>query len=763
MNKAITDGLVLMPPAFASGLDVWSSENGTPGSVTYDGAANAALVPADQDFGGALELLKQSTTTKLRYMGETPVLPGCYLRVTARVKAVSGNLPGVRIAGWAGNSSFNHVSGVTETGPEVTLTTYGEVVEISAIIATGSRSGVDMAWGSDAVYGHVGLDLTGANGGVVRIDDLIVEDITSAFIREMIDIVDVRDFGAVGDGVTDDHAAIVAAANAANGKTVLIPEGTYYASNHLTFVDHARFEGTMSMPDDKRLALRRDFHMDAYIDAFGNEELAFKKALQAHFYFTDHDMLDMRGRRIELTGPIDVQANTGGLTKLEVRRVLYNGSLSAEANSNWDVETVTSSGTYNTANPRAMTGVSNIANIQIGSIMTGTGVGREVYVRDVNVGAGSLTLSQPLYGPATTQTYTFTRHKYMLDFSGFDKISKFSFAGVEFQLQGHASAVLLPPDGEAIHFRDCPFKRLKYHGISSHGGACQDLQIDRCTFYSDESPLASTARTSVGFNVNANDSKIRNNRFQHLGHTAILNGNGHLIVGNHWFQGDGVTDGPRVGGLIFTYPNVKSVVTGNYIDNNFIEWTNEHDATPDFSSEYSFGGLTITGNIFTCNDVASWFSWLVIKPYGPGHFIQGLSVQGNTFKSLNGFIDRIEQVDNSIASLDFGRTRNVNFVGNTYNGVSDMAINPAVLEFEQTSGATNWSLDVSSYLPFGGWSRTVEAVVVEGKATNNSGDTVWAMPYVTPNHGSNNNLVQLTWPEATKGKVQVTVRMDHPV
>lgn len=93
MNKAITDGLALMPPAFSSGLDVWSSENGTPGSATYDGAGNAAFVPADGDFGGALEIVKQSTTTKLRYMGETPLLPGMYLRITARIKAVSGNLP----------------------------------------------------------------------------------------------------------------------------------------------------------------------------------------------------------------------------------------------------------------------------------------------------------------------------------------------------------------------------------------------------------------------------------------------------------------------------------------------------------------------------------------------------------------------------------------------------------------------------------------------------------------------------------------------
>lgn len=76
MNKAITDGVLLMPPAFENGLDVWSSGDGTPGSDTYDGSLNAAFVPADQDFGGCLELLKTDTVQKLRYMGETPLLPG---------------------------------------------------------------------------------------------------------------------------------------------------------------------------------------------------------------------------------------------------------------------------------------------------------------------------------------------------------------------------------------------------------------------------------------------------------------------------------------------------------------------------------------------------------------------------------------------------------------------------------------------------------------------------------------------------------------
>ena len=200
MNKAITDGVQLMPPAFANGLDVWSSGNGTPGSDTYQGAANAVFVPADQDFGGSLEIQKTDSTQKLRYMGEIPLLPGCYLQIKARVKAVSGNLPNVRIAAWAGGAGGQHVGGVTENGASTTLTSYGEVVEVTAIVGAGLRGGVDMVWGPGALYGHFGLDLTGASGGVVRVDDIEIIDITSAYHRDMMSMVDVRDLAPLATG-----------------------------------------------------------------------------------------------------------------------------------------------------------------------------------------------------------------------------------------------------------------------------------------------------------------------------------------------------------------------------------------------------------------------------------------------------------------------------------------------------------------------------------------------------------------------------------
>ena len=185
--------LDLMPSPFVDGLDQWSSENGTSGSATYNGAANAAFVPSDQDFGGCLELLKTESTQKLRWTGQTPILPGTYLRVTAKVKAMSGTFPSVRVAGYAMDGSNNHVAGLDETAPSVALDTYGEVVTVTGIVAAGNRDGVDMIWGAAPEYGHFGIDLIGPSGGIVRVDDIEIEDVTGTFLRDILDVVDVRD------------------------------------------------------------------------------------------------------------------------------------------------------------------------------------------------------------------------------------------------------------------------------------------------------------------------------------------------------------------------------------------------------------------------------------------------------------------------------------------------------------------------------------------------------------------------------------------
>ncbi len=766
MNKAVTDGLVLMPPPFSGGLGVWSSGDGTPGSPSYDGASNAAFVPADQDFGGCLELLKTQSTQKLRWTGQTPILPGCYLQVRARVKAMSGNLPAVRIAAWAGDAGGSAVSGIPLTGPSVTLASYGAVVTVSAIVGTGSRQGVDMPWGTGPAYGHFGLDLTGPTGGVVRIDDIEIEDVTAFFHRKMMDWEDVRDWGARGDGVADDRAAFMAAnaAAAAVGRTVLVSAGTYHLGDNVTFDVPVRFEGTVTMAADRRLQLTRNFDLPSYARAFGDELAGFRKALQALFNFTDHVTLDLRGRRIELDAPIDVRAAVGSPSGFQIRRTLANGQFNVQAGAGWDTETWTRQANYAAANPTRLTGVSNVAAIPVGAIVQGNGVGREVYVTEKNEGAGTLTLSQPLYGAAGTQVYTFRRFKYVLDFSGFSVLDRFEIVNVEFNCAGEASGVMLAPQGENARFADCVFNKPKDRAVTSIGLACQNLMVDRCQFLSNEMAMRAQDRTSIALNVNANDANIRDNRVQMFAHFAVCNGSGHMFLGNHFFAGDTETNGVRQAGLVLGQTNVKTTINGNYIDNCFIEWTNEFSAEPDFAEpQFSFGGLTITGNIFTVRNVAPWFRWIVIKPHGSGHYIQGLNISGNVFRTVNATIDRVDHVDTSFATLDFGRTRNLVVEGNAFNGISQIIQNPVTIRHNQNTAAATWTVNTAGFLPFGAWARRVQALVFDGPVRDAGSTVLSTRPYTQAEAGAGRDRIEIVWPADARGTVDATIRADNPL
>lgn len=761
MNKAITDGLVLMPPPFSAGLALWSSANGLSGDPSYNGASNAALVTNDQDFAGCLELQKTAATQKLRAFAETPLRPDMYIRVTARVKAVSGNLPGVRIAAWAGNIGGSNVSAVTQVAGTVQLTGYGEVVTLQAIIGSGNRTGVDMVWGLEPVFAHVGLDLTGATGGVVRIDDIVVEDVTGVFLRNMVDVVDVRDYGAVGNGSTNDFAAFQAADLAAAGRTILVSPGTYLISGNLTVNAPIRFLGTVTQPAANRMVLTRNFDLDTYAAAYGSDAEGFRRALQALFYFSDHVTFDMSGRRVDLSAPVDVAALTA-LTSFSNRRVLRNGSINAITSTNWTTDTVTSVATYATSNSTTLTAVANVANVPVGALVQATGVGREVYVKAKNVGAGTITLSQPLYGAAGTRTYTFKRFKYLLDFSGFATLSRFEMHEIEFNCLGLASGVMMPLAGSVNRFDSCTFNRPLDRGITSIGSGCQGLLLDYCQFLSNEQSLPAQNRTTIALNVQANDAKIRNNRIVRFRHFAVMNGTSHMIYNNHFFQGDDETAGVRLAGLIFTQTNVATVVQGNYIDNCFIEWGNEHDPDPAFSNEFSFGGLNLIGNIFIASDVSSAFRWIVVKPYGAGHFFNGFTMVNNTFRVFNATVDRVEALDTTFATLDFTRSRDVLVDGNTFNQVTQRIANPITATHAQNTEASTWNIDASAYIPFGGRIRMVESVLPEGNITNASNAVRYVFPNALAGQGTGGNIASLRWGEAVKGTVNARIRMDVP-
>ena len=763
MNQVITDGLILMPPAFADDLSLWSREDGRPGQNTWATAPNASVVAADPDFGDCLEILKVDGTTRVRFTGQTPIIPGLYLKVSVRLKVLSGALPTARIAAWPGQGNDTPVTGLQQTTNGTDFAGFGSIVTVSAIIGTGQRGGVDLAWGTDPSYAHIGFDLIGPNGGQVRVENIQVEDITTVFHRKMMDWVDVRDFGAVGDGTTDDRAAFAAADAAADGREILVPAGTFRIDSNLTLTNPVRFEGTLSMPDSARLALNENFDLDGYAEAFGDDVEGLKKGLQQLFNQSDFETFDLCGRRVVLTEPLDVQAAVGNRNTYANRRVLRNGQLAAATSSAWNDEVHSRGATWAASAPAELRNVANAGSIPIGARVSGAqGVGREVYVRDVNVASGRVYLSSELSRPPSSQNYTFTRHQFLLDFIGWQNLQRFIVSDVEFLCGGLCSGINLPLDGLIFQIQDCFFTGPKDKGITSANDGCQGMQIDRCQFLSNEQVADVPDRVSIAFNVNTSDCKIRDNRSVKFLHFGVISGPGHLISGNHFFQGDAVSEGVRSPGLVIADNNAKITLTGNYIDNCYIEWTNEHDSAPDFSSGLSFHGLTIQGNMFFSTDSAPWMRFISIKPYGSGHFINGMSVTGNLFKKTNGAqIDQVEGVDTSIASLDLNRTADLQFDGNTYHGIVKRTENPAYVRTVQNTASSTWNVDLSDVLPFGAPAKYALSLQPDGPIRNGSNVMTYTMPFTQGLQGTGGQSIAIGWSTAVRGAAYVTARCDN--
>jgi hypothetical protein len=173
MPRGFRPDLDLTPPGFAEGLEDWSRGDGTPDSPTYEAVPHARLVPSDPDFGLCLELRKVEPVQRLRYMGEMPFLPETRIEVSVRLKVLHGPLPTVRIAAWPGVHG-RRIEDLPSTGPARPVRSAGTVDTFSGVIACAPGPGVDLVWDERPLYAHVGIDILGLNGAVLRIENLKV-------------------------------------------------------------------------------------------------------------------------------------------------------------------------------------------------------------------------------------------------------------------------------------------------------------------------------------------------------------------------------------------------------------------------------------------------------------------------------------------------------------------------------------------------------------------------------------------------------------
>ena len=80
--------------------------------------------------------------------------------------------------------------------------------------------------------------------------------------------------------------------------------------------------------------MTKQFDLPTYIRAFGDEERGFVKAFQLLLSDSDHESLDMAGRRVTINGPLDL-ARLSGRTRFAQRWVIRNGQLYAVGDSVW--------------------------------------------------------------------------------------------------------------------------------------------------------------------------------------------------------------------------------------------------------------------------------------------------------------------------------------------------------------------------------------------------------------------------------------------
>ena len=189
------------------------AESGTPNTAT--------VVPGDNTASGGSYVLFSSSQLTLSI---TAPAAGTTVTGPMNLSAVyAGNVQNVEF--YNGNTKI--ASGVLSNG------TATATVD-STTLANGSLTITAKAW--DAPAGNPNFTKTATSTGVT----VTVQNVGNTSGAPNSPIINVKNFGAKGDGVTDDQAAIQAAINslASGGGTVEFPAGTYLHSNVIK-LDHA--------------------------------------------------------------------------------------------------------------------------------------------------------------------------------------------------------------------------------------------------------------------------------------------------------------------------------------------------------------------------------------------------------------------------------------------------------------------------------------------------------------------------------------------
>jgi hypothetical protein len=389
------------------------------------------------------------------------------------------------------------------------------------------------------------------------------------------DIVNVRDFGAVGDGITDDTAAIQAAlAYAGTTKTVLIPNGNFVVTSNCVSNAPVIFDGFLvissptvkfelkSQPivltDYRKIYMGSNWNVSA-----ANCSVALKRAVDELLTSFKYYTLDCEGWKAELQSEIEVIPPTSGF--FGQYKTIKNCQIflkSGFGNRNATTGVVT-------ANPNAFA---------------------------FNV---SGTTPSSVYGIIFENTHIYCQK---------------NGNGIKFNL----------PDNQESEINGCNITNFYLKGITAEN----PIRINACNLSGGDFDLYDASRTITGIEILSGDSEIIASTISYCKIGILSESISLLVSDTHIFNGSTDNEAPTI--LVRNnQPDLK--ITGCYIDNGpiIIEMV---------SGFNTFGRIGISDTVFTWGSFSRGNrSFVIAKPLGANSEIRGIYVSGCQFRDYRIF------------------------------------------------------------------------------------------------------------------------------
>lgn len=346
--------------------------------------------------------------------------------------------------------------------------------------------------------------------------------------------------------------------------------------------------------------------------------------------------------------------------------------------------------------------VASTASLSAGMEVTGTGLSRGTYIKSVD-SLTTVTLNTLAWTVGTAQSYTFTKHQFMLNWRKFQDLARSYLWGNQLNCAGFCGGVQYALDGVSNWMVMNRFTQLKERGFVDYWRGSGGLNFAQ----NDLTFSAATQASAHGVVTTSNDFKFLGNRVTTCKHHQIHHGGGILINGNHWWGGDNA-------GLVMTGREYKSTVIGNYIDNNWIELSDE--AANLAAGEKYIGLINITGNHFTSNNApaASW-RFIKVAPHIVDRQLAEIDFTGNTLKDFaNGSIPfRIDGIDTTNGTIDHTVRKRVFFANNGFKGIGHITADPhtQIVVIEDGDDDDTFDADFDNMLPFEGRAQQCTAFV----------------------------------------------------